>query len=349
MSGVGRMAGAHPLWQLTVLRLRSVLRVPETAFWFFGFPVVISIVLALAYHRQEEPRVPVAIVDQEGAAEVLQKLRRAGLFDATIAPGDAARQRLRQGDVSLVVVPGAVPELIRVADRPGAERARLMVRTALGEPSAQPALQVQAIPASRGATRYIDFLIPGLLGMGLMTTSLVMVTQALTELRTARMLKLLSATPMRRSDFLLSFVFARAVTASLEVAALLIAAWLFFDVRVYGDFASLIVWCVVGTLTFTCIALLVGARAQNSAEINGRVNAIVFPLVFCSGVFFDNSRFPEWMQPLIRLLPLNALVDGLRSVQAEGASLWNLGPQAAVMLVWAAVCGWVALRWFRWS
>jgi ABC-type multidrug transport system permease subunit len=197
--------------------------------------------------------------------------------------------------------------------------------------------------------RYIDFLIPGLIGVNIMSSGMWGLGYVIVETRTKKLLKRMLATPMRRSHFLLSFLLMRMLFLLMELPILLGFARLVFGVEVRGSLALLSGMAVLGAVAFSGLGILVASRAQNLVTINGLINLVIMPMFVLSGVFFSASHFPAVMQPFIRLLPLTALNDSLRAVVNEGAGVMAVAPQAAVLAVTAVVSFLVGLRVFRWS
>jgi ABC-type multidrug transport system permease subunit len=204
-------------------------------------------------------------------------------------------------------------------------------------------------PVSEPGGRYIDFLIPGLLGMNMMNGGLWGVGFVLVEMRIKKLLKRLAATPMRRADFLLAVLSGRLIVILLEVALLLGFGHVLFGVAVRGSWLALGLISALGCLCFASMGLLVGSRAVRSETAAGLVNVLTLPMMLLSGVFFSYERFPEWLHPLLRLLPLTALNDALRSVLNEGAGLLEQTGRLGVLLAWTALCFALALRRFRWT
>jgi ABC-type multidrug transport system permease subunit len=198
-------------------------------------------------------------------------------------------------------------------------------------------------------SRYIDFLIPGLLGFNLMSSGLWGVGFVLVEMRVRKLIKRMTATPMSRAHFLLSFVLVRGVFLLGELPLLLAFAYWVFDVPIRGSLPLIVALSALGSLVFAGMGLLVGSRAQNTQTVAGLVNLVTLPMGICSGVFFSAGRFPEVVQPLIKVLPLTALIDGVRAVMLDGVGPAAIARQATILLIWGAVSFAVALRVFRWQ
>jgi ABC-2 type transport system permease protein len=347
------MSERHAIAALTVARMREAVREPGVLFWVFGFPILLSVGLGLAFRGRAPLPATVAVLEGPGAAATQQTLTAAGLR-ALRLDGDGARERLRTGRVALVVVPGATaaaPLTYRFDPmRDEAREARASVDAALQRAAGRiDARLVRDEPVSERGARYIDFLVPGLIGMNLMSGSMWGIGYVIVAMRVRRLLKRLVATPMHRRDLLIAQGIARVASVPLEVGSILLFAWLAFDVRVTGNLLALAVVSVVGALAFAGMAILVASRAQNTETVSGLMNLVMLPMFVLSGVFFSASHFPDGLQPFISALPLTALNDGLRAVVVDGASFSGIARPLAVLSVWGAGSFALGLRLFRWG
>jgi ABC-type multidrug transport system permease subunit len=204
-------------------------------------------------------------------------------------------------------------------------------------------------PVTEPGGRYIDFLIPGLIGMGLMGGGLWGVGFVLVDMRVRKLLKRFLATPMRRSHFLLAVMLSRLFFTLTDIVVLLIFGYLMFGVRCQGNYLELTIAVLLGGASFAGIGLLVASRAQTVETVSGLMNLVMLPMWILSGVFFSSERFPEAVQPLINLLPLTALNQLLRGIMLEGKSLAALWPQLAILASYGVGTFAVALRVFRWK
>jgi ABC-type multidrug transport system permease subunit len=202
--------------------------------------------------------------------------------------------------------------------------------------------------AAAPGSRYIDFLIPGLLGMNLLGSGIWGVGFSVVQARQRKLLKRYMATPMRKSHYLLSFILSRLVFLIVEVVALVGFGWLLFGVAVRGSFASLAGITVLGSFSFAGLGLLVASRAKTIEGVSGLMNLVMLPMWILSGTFFSYSRFPDAMIPFVKALPLTALNDALRAVMIDGAAVTSLGAPLAVVVAWGAVSFVIALKIFRW-
>ncbi len=337
--------------QLTLVRYREFYREPEAVFWVFIFPVLLTAGLGLAFRSRPADRTPVALVprglvDDSLAARLAAadglKLRR--LTDS------AAAQALRTGDVALVVVPTASGVEYRYdPSRPDAREARLRadeaVQRAAGRLDPVPATERTV---SDAGARYVDFVVPGLLGMNLMGSGIWGLGFAIVDARRKRLLKRLAATPMSRAQFLFSFVLSRITVLIVEVALLLGFAVLVFGVPTRGPLLFLAALCLLSSLAFSSLGLLIASRPRTVEGVSGLMNLVMLPMWIFSGVFFSSSRFPDAVQPVIKALPLTAVNDALRATMLRGAGPAQLLPQLGIIAAWLAVSFVLAVRLFRW-
>lgn len=339
-----------PLWQLLLMRARSLWREPSVLFWTFLFPLLTSVALGVAFRNQQLQAVEVAVAQGAADEATAARLNAGPGLHATIVPLADALERLRRGKAALVLVPGDDPELKVDPTQPEGRTAKLLVHDALERAAGRvDAVTLRTTEITEPGARYIDFLIPGLLGMGLMMSGAWGVGWSIVDMRTGKLLKRLMATPMKRSHFLLSFMLSRSLLTVLEVLFFVLYARVLFGVRMSGSLPAFVAYALLGSLTFAGLAILIASRAQNTQTANGLMNLMTMPMMVVSGVFFSSSHFPEWTQPVIRVLPLTAVLDGLRGIMLDGASFFALGPQLLVMAIWGALPFAVALKIFRWS
>ena len=342
----------HPLVQLTRVRYREFFREPEAVFWVFVFPVLLAAGLGIAFRNRGPERTVVGVVQRQGTdTSLAAALRRSGDLEVRGMSGSAAQEALRTGDVALVVVPTAERGVeYRYDDtRPESRTARLLADDALqrAEGRRDPISVGDRLVRERGA-RYIDFLIPGLLGMNLMGSGIWGLGFAIVDARKKRLLKRLIATPMSRFQYLASFALSRLTLLFIEVGVLLGFAVLVFGVPVRGSLASLVLICLLSSLCFASLGLLIASRAQTMEGASGLMNLVMLPMWIFSGVFFSASRFPEAIQPLIQALPLTAVIDALRANVLRGAGLQTVAPELGIIAAWLVLSFFLALKLFRW-
>jgi ABC-type polysaccharide/polyol phosphate export permease len=354
MADPSDIARPHPIVQLTLMRLRELRREPGTLFWVFGFPILMSIALGLAFRTKGPEPVTVGVLPGV-SADVTRALVDGGV---KVRPLDeaAARNELRAGRVALVLVPPAGGDAGGALGyrfdpmRPQARLGRAVVDDVLQRAAGRrdPRPTRDEIVRERGA-RYIDFLIPGLIGMNLMSGSMWGIGWVLVNMRVRKLLKRLLAAPMRRRHLFYAQALARLVVIPIEVGVILVFARLAFDVRMVGSWLALALICLTGSASFAGLAILVSSRAQNSETVSGLMNLVMLPMFVLSGVFFSSAHFPAFMQPAVNALPLTALCNGLRAVIIDGAGIAGIAGSLALMGIWGAISFVLGLRVFRWG
>jgi ABC-2 type transport system permease protein len=338
---------------LILTRFREFFREPEAVFWVYVFPILLATGLGIAFRSRPPERVPVGWGTwNQDRAELLSALEQdSTLLVRRYDDSAAADAALRNGKVALLVLPGTPPVGYRFDDtRPEATVARLRVDDALQRAAGRsPVLGTSDQIVRERGSRYIDFLLPGLLGMNLMGSGIWGSGFAIVDARKKKLLKRLAATPMSRADYLASFLCAQLVMLCLEVSCILGFGVLVFQVPVRGSLLSVTALCGLGALAFGGMGLMAASRPRTIEGASGIMNLIMMPMWVLSGVFFSSSRFPEAVQPLIHALPLTAVVDGLRAIMLEGATLGAIGGELLVLAVWLVVGFAVALKIFRWQ
>lgn len=363
----------HQIVTISITRLKEFVRRPEKVFWVYFFPVLMIVVLGVAFRNQAAETFDVDVIDNEFAATVVQQLSQQPSVVAHRVDGAMSNLRLRSGKSVLAVTakransPGQdqtsqrdlqrSPEKDQTlafeyrfdAKRPGAVTAKNVVDDVLQAANGRTDVFVaQEVAFDEPGGTYVDFLVPGLLGIGLMGGGMWGVGYAIVDMRIRRLLKRFMATPMKRSYFLLSMLLSRLVFMIPQIVLTLLVAYWMFDVRVYGSIVALIFLVVLGAFEFAAVGLLIGSRAQTVETASGLMNFVMLPMYTLCGAFFSYERYPEVFHPLIRWLPLTPIIDSLRSVITDGESLLAQWPEILVMLVWCVVPFLIAMSIFRW-
>lgn len=337
--------------QLTLARFREFYREPEAMFWTFIFPIIMAAGLGLAFRNKPPEVLKVAVVRNDAAAAIVTGLTRDRQLDVKLLDDSVAIRYLRTGKVALVVAAttGTAVEYRFDDTRPESISARRIVDDALqrGNGRQDPVVTADALVREPGS-RYIDFLIPGLLGMNLMASSMWGIGFTVVDQRRKKLLKRFVATPMSRAEYLLSFLLARLTLLVVEVGTLVTFGVLVFGVPLRGSVATLSVVCLLGSLAFGGLGLLIAARPKTVEAASGLMNFAMLPMWVLSGVFFSSANFPDAMQPFVKALPLTAVNDALRAIMLEGAGFADLGLQLFILMAWLVICFTVALRIFRW-
>lgn len=348
----------RPLPQVVLSRLRTFYREPGAVFWVYGFPLLMVVALGIAFRATPVDKVTIDVeagpeADRLRDALIAQSDPKKLAFDVRVSDADSGRRRLRTGKTDLVVraTPDASYQYRFDKSRAESRLARTVAHDALQQAAGR-SDPVRTLPdeeVSEPGSRYIDFLVPGLLGMSLMGGGLWGVGFAIVDMRIRKLLKRFVATPMRRSDFLLGIMISRLAFMIPEVLVLLAFARLLFGVRVGGNPATSVILILTGAFTFAGLGLLVASRAKTLETASGLMNLTMLPMWLLSGIFFSADRFPQAVQPLIKALPLTPLIDGLRAAMLDGASLASQTLNLAILIVWGAVTFLLGIKWFRWS
>jgi ABC-2 type transport system permease protein len=347
----------HLLWA----RMLELKREPEVVFWIFIFPLLLAAGLGIAFRNKPADVTAVVIIEGNGAQKTLAMLQsppdktspgKSSTIRAAILDRDAALKAFHFGKYDLAIDSNPDGSYTFYYDpaRPESVLSRDEINAALQSAAGRKdAIATSSQSSSEPGSRYIDFLIPGLLGMNLMNSGMWGVGFALVEMRQRKLLKRFVATPMRRSDFLLALTSSRLVLMVIEVGLLLGFGVLVFHMRVRGSIVSVLLLASLGAVAFGGVGLLTACRAQKIESVSGLINLVMMPMWIFSGVFFSYQKFPAIAHPFIKALPLTALNDALRATIIEGASLASQSGRLLVLAIWGGVSFILALRWFRWT
>jgi ABC-2 type transport system permease protein len=341
----------NPLLALTRARVLEFVREPEALFWVFAFPIIMAVVLGFAFRDRPNDKVAVGVAGEPGLRPLGGAPLDAPALKTTVyATVREGLEALRIGRIALLVENGDPLVYHFDPTRPEARIARLEVDDAIQRAAGRkdPVVFREAEVHEKGS-RYIDFLLPGILGLNLMGTGIWGIGFSIVNARLKKTLKLMVATPMRKSDYLLAQITSRFVFLILEVVLILAFGVAVFRVPIRGSLALLSLTTVLGAVGFAGIGLLVVARARTLEAASGLMNLVMVPMWLLSGVFFSSERFPRSAQPFIRALPLTALNDALRAVMLEGKGLAAIAGELSVLAAWGLVSFVVALKIFRWQ
>jgi ABC-2 type transport system permease protein len=346
---IDRGGARHPLIELTLARLREFVREPEALFWAFFFPIQFSIALAAAFPGGGSKPAIVAIEPGAGSAAIRQALSATpGITIRDVPPGGEARA-LRGGEVHLLIVPTVPPTYRFDAARDESRIARLLVDDALKRAAGRTdPFSAHEEPVEMAGSRYVDWLIPGIVGMNIMGTSMWGIGFSVVQTRMRKLLKRLIASPMRKHEYLLAQVGGRLVFLAPEAAVPLIFGAIVLGMPIHGSIVAIGIVCLAGALAFGGMGLLLASRARTFEAISGLLNLTMVPMWVLSGVFFSSANFPQPLQPVIQALPLTALVNALRAVVLEGAGVPGVLRELAVLTAWGLASFGIGLRIFRW-
>ncbi len=342
----------NPLWQLVWSRIKLFFREPEAIFWTYGFPLLMVIGLGIAFRNKPEAPIKFDVVEGTGSVRVAEALAGKKRFEVVAHSSDDAFDRLKNNKTPVVVTITAegLYEYHFDPTNPESKAARDRIDDALQRAAGrEDVIRTDDHKVTAPGSRYVDFLVPGLIGMNMMSGGMWGIGFVLVDMRVRNLLKRLLATPMKRSHFLLSMVGGRAMFFIPEMFFLIVAAYLIFDVPVGGNPLALVLIAFVGAISFAGLGLLTACRAQRIETVSGLMNVVMLPMWLMSGSFFSSERFPDFLQPFILALPLTQLNNALRAVMLNGESLLSQTVPLLILVLWGGVSFALALKWFRWS
>jgi ABC-2 type transport system permease protein len=337
----------YSLGQLILARVREFTREPEAVFWAVFFPVLLTTALGIAFGGSSVQALPIVT----SSPDLARALKAEPGVSVRLVDESAARDALLNGQAVLLARPGADGAIVYQFDdtNPEGRSARLLADRAVQRAAGR----VDPTPARdefvrEPGSRYLDFVVPGLVGLGIMSNALWGLGFSIVDSRRRKLTKRLVATPMSRTAYLLSYLAWRMMILGVEVGVPIGFGVIAFGVPVRGRLFDLAVVCVISSLSFSAIGLLMAARPRTIEAVSGLTNLVQVPMWILSGVFFSAQRFPAAVQPLIRALPLTAVNDALRAHMLQGATLVQLAPQLFTLSAWLVVCFALALKLFRW-
>jgi ABC-type multidrug transport system permease subunit len=338
-----------PLWQLTLARIREFFREPAAIFWVYGFPLLLAVALGTAFRNRPVEKIRIDLSrDDPGVMELKAELAADERLDVHITHDERNRLRTAKTDLAFYAGLNGQPDRYlfdpnrpeSVLAKNAVENARLK-KFAIAKPTIDETF-------TEPGSRYIDFLIPGLIGLNLMGGGLFGVGFVIVDMRVRKLLKRFLATPMRKTDFLLSLMLSRLLFTLIEMILLVAFAYFAFDIRIRGNVLAFAVLVLAGGMAFAGLGLLIACRAKTIETVSGLMNAIMLPMYVLSGVFFSSERFPDAIQPVLKALPLTQVNDGLRAVMNDGGGFEVVVVPLATLTAWGVVSFVVALKLFRW-
>lgn len=341
---------SSPLWLLSLMRFREFIREPEAVFWTFGFPMIMVLILGLSFRNKPVEKTELDVVDS--AQKDATALVSTDKFKVNVHPEAVAFNRLRTGKTPLVLSRGKDGEAVYSfdPDNPESRAARAAVDEALQRAAGRVDLVKSHDDIRREpGGRYVDFLVPGLIGMGVMGGGLWGLGFVVVDMRLRKLLKRFLATPMSKVDFLMSLMVSRFAFLIPEVVVLLLFAYYAFDVRILGSLWEVVAVILIGAVAFSGLGLLIASRAKTIEAVSGLMNLVMVPMWTMCGIFFSSDRLPDVIKPVIKLLPMTLLLDALRPIMLEGASITQHFFEVGMLMLWTVVTFTIALKIFRWT
>lgn len=334
------------LYQLTTTRFRLFLREPEAIFWVFIFPILLAVGLGIAFRNRPADVLQVAATN----ARLAQALNSGQGLSAIVMDEPSGTHAMAAGQIVLLAIQNAGGVVYKYDDtNPDGRSARLLADLDIQRAAGQKEVLHSANELiHETGSRYIDFVVPGLLGMNLMGSAIWGLGFSIVEARQKKLLKRFVASPMPRWQYLLSFLLSRLAMLVVEVVAFLGFARIVFGVPFRGSLLELTFLCMLASLSFSALGLLVASRAKTMEAASGLMNLVMLPMWILSGIFFSARRFPAMLQPIVHALPLTAAIDALRGNMLQGAHVAQLMLPVATLFAWLVAAFAVSLRIFRW-
>jgi len=362
---------------------KEMIREPGVLFWGIAFPILMSLGLGVAFTKKTDVIRKVAIVSQQNNPDLsadtslsIELLLKGLAMSEDSAGNEKSDYKLfipddKMGNTTLLFYKTSWQEAMIMMKRgtislvmsedsgmvryhfdplnPDAQLTYLKLTKLFGGEALAPDHKNETIePLTVSGTRYIDFLVPGLIAMGVMMSCMWGLSYGIIDKRSKKLLRRMVATPMKKSYFLVALITVRVVMNLIESLLLLLFAWLVFDITIQGSVAALLMIFIAGNIAFAGIAVFISSHTSNTEIGNGLINAIVMPMMVLSGVFFSYHNFPDWSIPVIQKLPLTLLADGARSIFIEGAGFRETFVPFLIMVTTGLVFFVTGLRIFKW-
>lgn len=358
----------HPFFILTVSHLKEFVREPGAMFWSFGFPILMAIGLGFAFSGKKEIMHSVALIPSTNQQEVLVRNTFFGggassdtiiekhfenengktRYDFHITSWEKAETLMKRGIISSILTEEDGKILYHYDPlNPEAELIQIQLSNffktgSLGQDTGS------IKPLKTKGMRYIDFLIPGLLTLGVMMSIMWGVCYSLIEKRSKKLMRRMVATPMRKTDFMTSYWASRLILTLFDTVVLLLFAYFFFNVEIQGSITALVMIFLAGNIAFFGMAILISSRTANTQVGNGLISLITTPMMVVSGIFFSYQSFPPWAIKVIQVLPLTKFTDEMRGIINEGAGIVDVLDGVAVLGIFGLICFFIGLRIYKW-
>ena len=368
------------LWQLVYALFNEIVREPGVLFWGILFPILMSVGLGLAFTKKADIIRKVAIVkssenynnntsainsflekrceknvtgkkdDYQWSYTLKDEKLGNSVFFFYDLNWDKAMIMLKRGTVNLILKgENGKTEYHFDPINPDAQLTYLKLRNIIGSGEIVPSTaDAEIVPMTVTGTRYIDFLVPGLITMGVMMSSMWGISYGIIEKRSKKLLRRLVATPMRKSHFLIALITVRVAMNFIEAIALVVFSLIAFRMTVQGSISAMILLFLAGNIAFAGIAVFASSHTSNTEVGNGLINAVVMPMMVLSGIFFSYHNFPDWSIKVIQLLPLTMLTDGIRSIFNEGAGYHEVAMPIVILASVGIVFFGAGLKIFKW-
>ena len=358
--------------QLILIRYLEFIREPGIIFWSIVFPIAMVWILGIAFTHRGDVTQTIAWVNRNNENELFNEfLKDAGRkknrhnhifyskdveynksgktnFQFIPVHWDSALLMLKKGQTNIILENDHDSIYFHFdPENPDAKLAYIILTTAIHNRETIDGATVIK-PMTRTGTRYIDFLVPGIIAMGVMNSILWGMSYGLIDMRVKKLLRRMVATPMNKTHFLLSHFIARLSMSTVEALILFLFCSIYFNISIQGSVIAVIIMFLTGNFAFSGIAILIASRISDTRVGNGVINAVILPMTILSGIFFSYHNFPEKFVPVIKTFPLTMFADGLRSIFIEGAGIYDVSLQVLSLCIIGTVTFYFGLRYYKW-
>lgn len=359
-----------PFFAMVGANLKMQVRNRSALFWLLAFPAIFIILFGFMIGGSGSFNASVQVVNSTStpiAKQMTKAIKKSSFFTVKTGSKKAGLNKLRNGDVDAVLVfpkeikPGETLQLRSYVDKSKLSTSQA-VSAAVGQiadkfnqapAGGKKLIKVKTQGIQSRHLRFIDYLVPGLVGMSIMQNGLLGLSSAFVALRERGVLRRMRVTPFPLASFLGARIVSNLIVVLCQVAILLGMSKLVFDLKVTGSPAevalNVAVFAVLGALAFLSIGFFVAGVSRKVESANTLGNLISFPMLFLAGIFYPLDQSPLWLQNIARVLPLSYLADGLRQSMVYGASLAHLWTDVLALLITAIVGLFLAVRFFQWD
>jgi ABC-2 type transport system permease protein len=378
---MNRIFNWRQLKTLTLANFKEMLREPGVLFWGIVFPILMSLGLGIAFNTKSDVIRKIGIIgntdsifkdtsllihkflavktiksynEKEKTDNYLFRIENKKLgntnFHFRILTWNDAVMELKRGKISLVMEEknDSVNYLFDPAN-PDAQLTYIRLSQIFGSRDfVSDENDVNIKPLTLEGTRYVDFLVPGLIAMGIMMSIMWGVSYTIIERRSKKLLRRMVSSPMKKSHFLISIIAVRVCMNFIEGCLIFFFAFLVFGIRIQGSLPALLLVFISGNIMFSGLAVFISSKTSKTEIGNALINLVVMPMMLLSGIFFSYHNFPDWMITVIQKLPLTMVADDIRSIFIEGAGIAQIATHCLILCLGGIIFFTAGIRIFKW-
>lgn len=354
--------------------VKRLFRDKVAIFFVFLFPLIFLVIFGSIFNGDGGVNFRVGVLNQsttEFSSQYVDGLKQNELFkiDENVTNLDEAKEKMNRGQIDATIIfPqgfGEVPDgsvfpagqasvLYAESNATGGNALASVIEETFDAvnkravPTVEPLSVRPESTATKGLTSF-DYTFSGILGFTLLSMGIFGPTTVFPRLKQRGVLRRYNTTTLKVWQYFIGNVLSNAFVGLLSASVMYAAAVLFFDLNMRGNYLNLILIVVLGVTMLFGIGLAIGGWAKNENQAAPLAQVVTLPMMFLSGVFFPTFLMPEFLQTITRFIPLTSIIDSVRLIITENASLVDLWPQLAIMGAWTTVIYIVAFRVFRWE